>query len=81
MKKVIGLKFLYKSKLEGWKNRCKNLHWVVPNKDIHEYLDEFLEILDDYQDAPAEDIMGLLGRSKDKNRIWVWFSKITYKNT
>ena len=71
MKKVIGLKFLYKSKLEEWNTICKNLHCDASNKDIHEYLDEFLEILDDYQDAPAEDIMGLLGRSKDKNWIWI----------
>lgn len=56
-------------KLEGWKTRCKNLHWAAPNKDIHEYLDDFLEILDDYQDALAEDIMGVLGSRLNPNSI------------
>lgn len=56
-------------KLEGWKTRCKNLHWAAPNKDIHEYLDDFLEILDGYQDSLAEDIMGVLGSRLNPNSI------------
>ena len=56
-------------KLEGWKTRCKNLHWAAPNKDIHESLDDFLEILDGYQDSLAEDIMGLLGSRLNPNSI------------
>ena len=56
-------------KLEGWKTRCKNLHWAAPNKDIHEYLDDFFEILGDYQDALAEDIMGVLGSRLNPNSI------------
>lgn len=56
-------------KLEGWKTRCKNLHWAAPNKDMHEYLDEFLEILDGYQDSLAEDIMGVLGSRLNPNSI------------
>jgi hypothetical protein len=49
-------------KLEGWKTRCKNLHWSAPKKNIHVYLDEFLEIMSDYQDALAEGYMGILGK-------------------
>ena len=49
-------------KLEGWKTRCKNLHWAAPKKNIHVYLDEFLEVISDYQDGLAEGIMGILGR-------------------
>lgn len=47
------------NKLEGWKTRCKNLHWSAPKKNIHEYLDDFLDILSDYQDGLAEEIMGI----------------------
>lgn len=48
------------NKLEGWKTKCKNLHWAAPKKNIHVYLDEFLEIISDYQDTVAEGIMGAL---------------------
>jgi DNA-binding ferritin-like protein len=48
--------------LEGWKTKCKNLHWAAPNKNIHEYLDDFLEVLSDYQDGLAEGYMGILGK-------------------
>ena len=47
--------------LEGWKTKCKNLHWAAPKKNIHVYLDEFLEILTEYQDGLAEEYQGLLG--------------------
>ena len=47
--------------LEGWKTKCKNLHWAAPKKNIHVYLDEFLEILSDYQDSLAEEYQGILG--------------------
>ena len=47
--------------LEGWKTKCKNLHLAAPKRNIHVYLDEFLEILSDYQDSIAEDYQGILG--------------------
>ena len=50
------------NKLEGWKTKCKNLHWAAPKKNIHVYLDEFLSILSDYQDGLAEGYMGILGK-------------------
>lgn len=49
------------NRLEGWKTKCKNLHWAAPKKNIHVYLDEFLEVLSDYQDGLAEEYQGLLG--------------------
>ena len=49
------------NQLEGWKTKCKNLHWAAPKKNIHVYLDEFLDILSDYQDGLAEEYQGLLG--------------------
>lgn len=59
---VSGLKpFLdFICKLEGWKTKCKNLHWAAPKKNVHVYLDEFLEVISDYQDTVAEGIMGAL---------------------
>lgn len=50
------------NKLEGWKTKCKNLHWAAPKKNIHVYLDDFLDILADYQDSLAEGYMGILGK-------------------
>lgn len=55
--------------LEGWKTRCKNLHWAAPKKNIHVYLDEFLDVISGYQDALAEDIMGVLGSRLNPNAI------------
>ena len=49
------------NQLEGWKTKCKNLHWAAPKKNIHVYLDEFLSVLSDYQDSLAEEYQGLLG--------------------
>lgn len=49
------------NQIEGWKTKCKNLHWSAPKKNIHVYLDEFLDILSDYQDSLAEEYQGLLG--------------------
>jgi hypothetical protein len=50
------------NKIEGWKTRCKNLHWAAYRKNTHEYLDDFLEILSDYQDGLAEGYMGIAGK-------------------
>lgn len=50
------------NKLEGYKTKCKNLHWAAPKKNIHVYLDEFLDIISDYQDGLAEGYMGILGK-------------------
>jgi len=51
-------------RIEGWKTRCKNLHWAAPRKNIHEYLDDFLGILSDYQDSIAEGFMGISSQLK-----------------
>ena len=57
-----GLFLNFINKLEGWKTKCKNLHWAAPKKNIHEYLDDFLGLLSDYQDGLAEGYMGILGK-------------------
>ena len=61
---VSGSQFFinFLNQLEGWKTKCKNLHWAAPKKNIHVYLDEFLSILSDYQDGLAEGYMGILGK-------------------
>ena len=60
---LIGAQFFinFINKLEGFKTKCKNLHWSATKKNIHVYLDEFLGILSDYQDSVAEDYQGILG--------------------
>lgn len=50
------------NRLEGWKTKCKNLHWASFKKNIHTYLDDFLKVLQDYQDGLAEEEMGIYGR-------------------
>ena len=61
---VSGSQFFinFLNQLEGWKTKCKNLHWAAPKKNIHVYLDEFLDILSDYQQVLAEGYMGILGK-------------------
>lgn len=60
---ITGSQFFinFLNQLEGWKTKCKNLHWAAPKKNIHVYLDEFLAVLSDYQDSLAEEYQGLLG--------------------
>lgn len=50
------------NRIEGWKTKCKNLHWASTKKNIHVYLDDFLAILQDYQDSLAEEEMGIYGK-------------------
>ena len=41
---VTGSQFFisFLNQLEGWKTKCKNLHWASLKKNIHTYLDDFL---------------------------------------
>lgn len=48
--------------LEGYKTRIKNMHWAAFAMTIHERLDEFLDIVSDFQDSIAEDSMGIFGQ-------------------
>ena len=48
--------------IEGWKTKCKNLHWAAQNDSIHKRLDDLADVLSSYQDALAEDYMGINGR-------------------
>jgi hypothetical protein len=47
--------------LEGYKTRCKNLHWAADNINTHEYLDKFLDEISEFQDAIAEGYLGIRG--------------------
>ena len=60
---ITGSQFFinFLNQLEGWKTKCKNLHWAAPKKNIHVYLDDFLSVISDYQDSIAEDYQGILG--------------------
>lgn len=52
----------YLDSLEGIKTRIKNLHWAAPAKNIHTYLDDFLDVVSGFQDTVAETYMGILGQ-------------------
>ena len=64
-----GLQYFinYISVLEGAKTKIKNLHWAakkleIPNKrGAHVYLDDFLEVVQAFQDTVAEVSQGILG--------------------
>lgn len=54
--------------LEGIKTHCKAMHWGIMNvegvkskRGAHIYLDDFLDIISDYQDMIAETTQGILG--------------------
>lgn len=47
--------------IEGYKTRCKNLHWAADNINTHEYLDKFLDEISEFQDAIAEGYLGIKG--------------------
>ena len=57
----------YINLLEGSKTACKAMHWGVLNLKVsdkrgtHLYLDDFLEIVSDFQDRIAESSQGILG--------------------
>lgn len=57
----------YLNILEGMKTKIKNFHWAakkLSNADkrgTHLYLDEFLDIVSDFQDKVAESYQGILG--------------------
>ena len=71
-----GLQYFinYINVLEGAKTKIKNLHWGaknLPNADkrgAHLYLDDFLDIVSDFQDTIAESSSGILGEM-DLNAI------------
>lgn len=57
------------NKLEGYKTKCKNLHWAAEKMNTHKLLDEFLSVISDYQDSIAEEIMGIRGEHLNPNDI------------
>lgn len=63
----LGFFLNYINILEGAKTRIKNLHWaakrlpVNEHRGAHLYLDEFLEVVSDFQDTIAESSQGILG--------------------
>lgn len=61
--------------LEGIKTQIKNVHWAslkLPNSDkrgAHLYLDDFVDIVGDFQDTVAESAIGITGISFDFNTV------------
>jgi len=56
-----GLVLGYVNTLEGYKTKFKNLHWSAGTDPLHKRVDEFLDILSEYQDAVSEDVQGTVG--------------------
>ena len=38
-------------RIEGWKTKCKNLHWSANNDSMHRRLDDLADVLSSYQDT------------------------------
>lgn len=61
--------------LEGIKTQIKNIHWAslkLSNRDkrgAHLYLDDFIEVVGDFQDTVAESAIGITGTSFDFNTV------------
>lgn len=69
------------SLLEGAKTICKAQHWgakdlpVDDKRGTHIYLDDFLEIISDYQDTISESCQGILGTFLNQENIKGSFDK------
>lgn len=65
----------YVNVLEGIKTQIKNVHWAslklsnIDKRGAHLYLDEFLEVVQNFQDLVAECAMGITGTSFDFNTV------------
>lgn len=70
----------YVNVLEGIKTQIKNVHWAslrLPNSDkrgAHLYLDDFLEVVGNFQDLVAESAMGITGESLNSTLLEVFHS-------
>lgn len=54
----------YIEKIEGYKTALKSLHWAAKNMSEHKLMDEFSDILTDYEDELAEIAQGVYGTIK-----------------
>lgn len=54
----------YIEKIEGYKTAIKNLHWAAKNMSEHKLMDEFSDILNEYEDELAEVAQGVYGKIK-----------------
>lgn len=54
----------YIEKIEGYKTAIKNLHWAAKHMSEHKLMDDFSDILNDYEDELAEVAQGVYGRIK-----------------
>lgn len=51
----------YIKNLEGYRIRMREIHWDARNNSLHKLADALMSDLEDYEDAIAEDFMGLIG--------------------
>ena len=61
---ITGSQFFinFLNQLEGWKTKCKNLHWSAPKKNVHQDLDKFMDALNSFEDSIVEDYQGTNGK-------------------
>lgn len=57
----LGDNIVFICKIIAFCDKLRVLHWAAPNMSYHNALDDFLKELEEYKDAIAENIQGVLG--------------------
>lgn len=55
---------VYVTKIMAFADKFKTLHWAADSMSLHKCIDEFMEELEEYKDAIAENIQGIIGQFK-----------------
>lgn len=55
---------IYVTKIMSFSDKFKTLHWAADSMSLHKCIDELLEELEEYKDAIAENIQGIIGQFK-----------------
>lgn len=51
----------YIKRIEGYRIRLREIHWMADHKSTHELADSLIYDLASYEDSIAEDMMGIIG--------------------
>lgn len=55
---------IYVTKIMSFSDKFRTLHWAADSMSLHKCIDEFIDELEEYKDAIAENIQGIIGQFK-----------------
>lgn len=55
---------LYVTKIMAFSDKFRTLHWAAESMSLHKCIDEFIDEIEEYKDAIAENIQGVIGQFK-----------------